>query len=346
MKKKQRRILLIMTAVIVLLGAMAGGLAYIWFGPQFHPAKTTYLYIDPDDTGDSVRAKLYRQAPLSPMARKGFEWMARLRHYDAQIHTGRYAVRPSESVYHVLSRLLRGYQEPMNLVVGSTRTIQQLARNIGRQLLADSADIATVLTDSILIDSLGYDAQTLPALIVPNTYEVYWDMTPRQFLLRMAREHERFWTQERRQKANRLGMTPVEVATLASIVEEETNRQDEKPIVAGLYINRLRLGMPLQADPTVRFAIGDFSRQRVTNTDLQLPSPYNTYLHPGLPPGPIRIATPQGLDAVLNHTEHNYLYMCAKEDLSGRHNFAANYNEHLRNARRYQQELNKRKIFR
>ena len=162
----------------------------------------------------------------------------------------------------------------------------------------------------------------------------------------MEKEHERFWNKDRRDKAQALGMTPIEVATLASIVEEETNASPEKPIVAGLYINRLHRGMPLQADPTVRFAVGDFERQRITHADLSINSPYNTYLHAGLPPGPIRIATPQGLDAVLNYARHNYLYMCAKEDFSGRHNFASNYAEHLRNARRYQQALNKRKIFR
>ena len=345
MKKNKRKHILLLMACIVGIGmAGAGALAYLWFGPQFRPAGTACIYIDRDDTIDSIYNKVEKAG--QPRAFFAFRWMAEYREYDRHIRTGRYAIRPGESVYHVLSRLRWGYQEPMNLVVGSVRQLERLARNVGNQLMTDSADIARLLADSARIASLGYDRQTLPALFIPNTYEVYWDMSAEDFLKRMAQEHERFWNQDRRSKAQALGMTPVEVATLASIVEEETNNREEKPVVAGLYINRLQRGMPLQADPTVRFAVGDFGRQRVTYADLSLDSPYNTYLHTGLPPGPIRIPTPEGLDAVLDYEHHNYLYMCAKEDFSGRHNFASNYADHLRNARRYQQALNKRKIFR
>lgn len=347
MKKKKKRLLLgVAAATLGVLAACAGLVGYAWFGPQFHPKHTVYVYIDGNDTADSVYHKVKEATHPSAFAWTGFLQMARYRRYAQHVHTGRYAIRPGESSYQVMSRLLRGYQEPTNLVVGSTRSLDRLARHVGRQLMADSADIARVLADSAHIASLGYDRQTLPALFIPNTYEVYWDMDAAGFLQRMVQEHERFWNRERRAKAQALGMTPTEVATLASIVEEETNDRAEKPVVAGLYINRLRRGIPLQADPTVRFALGDFARQRVTHADLDTDSPYNTYLHTGLPPGPIRIATPEGLDAVLNYTHHNYLYMCAKEDFSGRHNFASNYADHLRNARRYQQELNKRKIFR
>ena len=331
MEKKTKKIILWILIVAGLGMACAGTLAYLWFGPQFHPEKTAYLYIDRDDTIDSIYNKVERTG--HPRAFFAFRWMARYRKYEQHLHTGRYA------------RLRWGYQEPMNLVVGSVRQLDRLARNVGRQLMTDSADIARLLTDSLHIASLGYDRQTLPALFIPNTYEVYWDMPAEDFLQRMVQEHERFWNKDRRAKAQALGMTPAEVATLASIVEEETNAKEEKPIVAGLYINRLQRGMPLQADPTVRFAIGDFGRQRVTYADLTLDSPYNTYRYTGLPPGPIRIPTPEGLDAVLDYARHNYLYMCAKEDFSGRHNFASNYADHLRNARRYQQALNKRKIF-
>lgn len=345
MKKKTKRLIITVTALIAGIGLLCtGALGYLWFGPQFHPKSTAYVYIDTDDTIDSICNKVEKAG--NPRLFIGFHWMARYRHYEQHIHTGRYAIRKNENVYHVLSRLLRGYQEPMNLVVGSVRHLDRLARNVGRQLMADSTAIAYALNDSTHIASLGYDRQTLPALFIPDTYEVYWDMSAEDFLKRMAQEHERFWNSDRRRKAQDLGMTPVEVATLASIVEEETNNKAEKPIVAGLYLNRLKRGMPLQADPTIRFAVGDLGRQRVTYADLSLESPYNTYLHTGLPPGPIRIPTPEGLDAVLDYTRHNYLYMCAKEDFSGRHNFASNYAEHLRNARRYQQALNKRKIFR
>ena len=345
-KKKKRRLILFIAALIILMAIGTGTVSYLWFAPQFFPKHTAFVYVDADDTADSVYTKIKESTLCNSTALGSLRWMARYRHYNECVHTGRYAIRPGESVYQVLSRLLRGYQEPMNLVVGSVRHLDRLASQVGRQLMTDSADVARVLSDSARLATLGYDRQTLPALFIPNTYEVYWNMSAEAFLQRMVREHERFWNKDRRDKAKALGMTPTEVATLASIVEEETNNSDEKPIVAGLYINRLHRGIPLQADPTVRFAVGDFERQRVTHADLSADSPYNTYLHAGLPPGPIRIATPEGLDAVLNYAHHNYLYMCAKEDFSGRHNFAANYAEHLRNARRYQQALNQRKIFR
>ena len=182
-------------------------------------------------------------------------------------------------------------------------------------------------------------------LFIPETYQVYWDMSAEEFFERMQKEHQKFWNQERLDKATAIGMTPTEVCTLASIVEEETNNNPEKPMVAGLYINRLHTGMPLQADPTIKFALQDFGLRRITNAHLAVESPYNTYLNTGLPPGPIRIPSPIGLDAVLNHTKHNYLYMCAKEDFSGTHNFASNYAEHMKNARKYWNALNERKIF-
>lgn len=185
----------------------------------------------------------------------------------------------------------------------------------------------------------------MACLFIPETYQVYWDMSVEDFFKRMRKEHQRFWNQKRLDQAKAIGMTPEEVCTLASIVEEETNNNPEKPMVAGLYINRLHAGMPLQADPTVKFALQDFGLRRITNDHLTIDSPYNTYRNPGLPPGPIRIPSPVGLDAVLNHAKHNYIYMCAKEDFSGTHNFASNYADHMKNARKYWKALNERKIF-
>ena len=272
--------------------------------------------------------------------------MARYRDYAWCIHTGRYAIHPGENVYHVFSRLYRGYQEPMNLTIGSVRTLDRLARNVGEQLMIDSAEIAAPLSDSAFIHRLGYTPETLPALFIPNTYQVYWNMSVEEFFQRMQKEHAAFWNEKRRAQAQAMHMTPEEVATLASIVEEETNNNAEKPTVAGLYINRLHANMPLQADPTIKFALQNAGIRRITNADLNIDSPYNTYLHTGLPPGPIRIPSIVGLDAVLNYTRHNYLYMCAKEDFSGTHNFASNYRDHLRNARKYWNALNRRKIYR
>ena len=271
--------------------------------------------------------------------------MAQYKKYSENIHTGRYAIRPGENVYHVFSRLYRGYQEPTNLTVGSVRTLDRLARSVGKQLMIDSAEIAGLMNDSAFQQKLGYNKETLPCLFIPETYQVYWDMDTEDFLARMTKEHDRFWNPSRRAKADSLGMTPAEVATLASIVEEETNNRQEKPMVAGLYINRLRAGIPLQAAPPVKFALQDFTLRRSTIAHLEFPSPYNTYLNAGLPPGPIRIPTPAGIAAVLDYTRHNYIYMCAKEDFSGTHNFASTYAEHMQNARKYWNALNKRKIF-
>jgi UPF0755 protein len=211
--------------------------------------------------------------------------------------------------------------------------------------MIDSIDIANLLTEKSILQEYNFTKQTLPALFIPNTYQVYWNISAKDFLNRMFKEYKRFWTEERQNKAKAIGLTPIEVSILASIVEEETNNKSEKPMVAGLYINRLKKGMPLQADPTVKFAWQDFTLRRITNKHLTIDSPYNTYKIIGLPPGPIRIPSPEGIDAVLNYSKHNYLYMCAKEDFSGTHNFASTLSEHNRNARKYWDALNKRKIY-
>lgn len=329
---------------LLLIGAAGAGVLYYYlFAPQFYPTKTTFVHIDRDDTLDSIYNKVKKQGHPKQFA--GFRWMAQYRNYGQSIHTGRYAIRSGENVYHVFSRFYRGYQEPMNLTIGSVRTLDRLARSVGKQLMIDSTEIAQAMNDSIFRQKLGYTQETLPSLFIPETYQVYWDMSVEAFFERMQKEHQRFWNKERLEKAAALQMTPTEVSILASIVEEETNNAAEKPMVAGLYLNRLRIGMPLQADPTIKFALQDFGLRRITNAHLNVVSPYNTYLNAGLPPGPIRIPTTVGLDAVLNPVKHDYLYMCAKEDFSGTHNFASTLAEHTRNARKYWNALNKRKIF-
>lgn len=344
MKKRDKKIVWTLLILLLIAGGAVGGWGYNRvFAPQFHPAKKSYIYIDRDDNLDSIYNKVEKYG--NPGSMQGFRWMVWHRDYDRCIKTGRYAIRPGESVYHLFSRLYRGYQEPARLVIGSVRTLDRLARNLGEQLMIDSAEIAASLNDTLFLQSAGYNQETLPALFIPDTYEVYWNISTKELLKRLQKEHAKFWNKERKAKAEALGMTPTEVATLASIVEEETNNAAEKPMVAGLYINRLQRKMPLQADPTIKFALREFGLRRITNAHLTVPSPYNTYLNVGLPPGPIRIPTPVGIDAVLNYTHHNYLYMCAKEDFSGTHNFAATHAEHMRNARKYWNALNQRKIF-
>lgn len=341
---KKKRIVIGTFLALILIGAIGAGTGYYYlFAPQFYPKKTAYIHIDRDDTIDSICNKLKNKG--NPKNLTGFHWLAQYREYPQNIRTGRYAIRPKENVYHVFSRLYRGYQEPMNLTIGSVRTLDKIARSAGKQLMIDSAEIARTMNDSAFLQKIGYTTETMPSLFIPNTYQVYWDMSVEEFFERMQKEHQKFWNQERLAKATAIGLTAAEVSTLASIVEEETNNNQEKPMVAGLYINRLHAGMPLQADPTVKFALQDFGLRRITNAHLEINSPYNTYLNTGLPPGPIRIPSPIGLDAVLNYTKHNYIYMCAKEDFSGTHNFASNYAEHVKNARKYWNALNERKIF-
>ena len=326
------------TPVVVCLVALAA-LTYYYFMTAFTTGcEATHLYIDNDDTPDSVYAKL--QPAASPHSMTGLRTLMRHGSYHDHMHTGHYVVEPDMSTLGVYRLLSRGQQTPVRLTVPPVRTIGQMAAALGHRLMADSTALADALADSSLVAQLGFDSFTLPALFIPNTYEVYWNVSPQKLMERMKKEHDAFWTSGRQQKARALQLTPVEVQTLASIVDEETAVGAEKPRVAGLYLNRLAKGMLLQADPTVKYAVGDFTLRRILNRHLAVESPYNTYRHAGLPPGPIRIATVQAIDAVLNAEHHDYLYMCAKEDFSGTHNFARTSAEHMQNARRYQQALN------
>lgn len=312
------------------------------FNHPFHIEKSTYLYIDKDDTIDSVYTKL--ESRLNATTLRGFRLLSSVYGYQDQIHSGAYKIAPEYTTWQTFHRLRHGMQTPVRLTIPSVRTLDKLVKTVSKQIMADSASLSGLLNDSIFYTHLGYNSNTLPALFIPNTYEVYWTISPKQFIERMQKEHKRFWNEERMKKAQSIGLTPVEVTTLASIVEEETIKKSEKPMVAGLYINRLHKGMPLQADPTVKFALQDFTLKRILYKHLECESPYNTYKNPGLPPGPIRIPSIDGIESVLNYTRHNYLYMCAKEDFSGYHNFAENMTKHLQNAARYQRELNKRNI--
>ena len=340
MKKKTRNLLI--AAIACLLFGIAGiaHIYYYFFAKPFQIADTTYIYIDRDDDVDSVYTKI-KQAG-HPKQMHGFESLVRYQGYN--VKTGRYAIKPTDNMRYLHRRLSMGYQTPVKLTIGSVRTLDRMARNVSRQLMIDSTEVAKLINDTAYIQKMGYTKETLPALFIPNTYEVYWDMSAEDFMARMQKEHKAYWNEKRMKQAEAIGLTPVEVATLASIVEEETANQAEKPMVAGLYINRLKMGMPLQADPTVKFSLQEFGLKRILFKHLEVDSPYNTYKYAGLPPGPIRVPSYQGLESVLNYTKHNYIYMCAKEDFSGTHNFAVTSAQHAANARKYQQALNRRGI--
>lgn len=330
-------------AIIILLLIIWGSIvAHSVLSKPFSIKEDAYLYIYPDDDLETINNRLNDIA--HPTTLLSFSTLAELSRKADEIKTGRYKISPNMNMLTLLRHVCNHHQEPINLVLPSVRTIQDLAGKLSSKLLIDSLAIISLLEDSAYCASLGYNPQTIPALFIPNTYQVYWDISAEHLLERLQKENNTFWTVDRRAKAQALQMSPTEVSTLASIIDSETANNDEKPCIAGLYLNRLAISMPLQSDPTVIFAIGDFSIRRVRGEHLKIESPYNTYRNTGLPPGPIRISSIAGIDAVLNHDTHTYIYMCAKEDFSGTHNYASTYSEHQKNARKYIKALNQRGI--
>ena len=276
---------------------------------------------------------------------KSFQWVASKKYYDINVKPGRYKIRNRLSNNELVNMLRAGNQDPVMVVFNNVRSLDFLAGKVTPYLEADSAEFATYLADKELPAKYGFDAATFSSMFIPETYEFFWTTSPEEFTDRMKQEYEKFWDGERDRKAKKLDMTRSEVVILASIVDEETLYDDENSRVAGLYLNRLEQGIPLQADPTLKFALGDFSRQRILNEDKEVDSPYNTYKFKGLPPGPISIPSVSAIDGVLDFEKHRYLYMCAKADFSGHHAFARTYDQHLKNARAYQRQLNKKRIY-
>lgn len=334
----------------VLKWLVIGGIAffiyfvYILFAPNIFPKaeEKAFLYIPDSSTYNDVLDLLDKEAKVFNFY--SFEQASTLLQYGAKIRPGRYELKSGMNNFHLIRILRSGRQTPLKLTFNNIRTKEQLAGRLGKQLMADSASILNLLNDTAFLADYNLNPTTSVSLFIPNTYEVFWDLDAKELFVRMDKEYNKFWTDERKGKAAEIPLTPLEVSTLASIVEEETNNKKERPVVAGLYINRLKMKMPLQADPTVKFALGDFGIKRILYGHLKTNSPYNTYKVTGLPPGPIRVATPNGIDAVLNYDHHNYIYMCASEKMNGEHEFAETWEEHKINARKYQQELNNREI--
>lgn len=339
-KRTSWRYAVIFCVILTVVCAYAGWVLLTSFSSSSEQG--TYIYIYNDDTADSVYSKLGAVASSGRLA--GFRAAATLSGYSGRVHPGCYEAGGGVSMLRLLRNLRSGRQTPVRLVVPAVRTMNDMARRLSQQLMADSATLAAVFADSSLCATVDCSPATLPYLFVPDTYEVFWTITPQQLLNRMKSESDKFWNAGRKAKAGKLGLTPAEVVTLASIVDQETANDAEKPLVAGMYLNRLRTGMKLQADPTVKFALGNFSLRRILHEHLTVDSPYNTYRNAGLPPGPIAIPQVSSVEAVLDAAQHDYLYMCAKEDFSGTHNFAATYSEHLANAARYAAALNRRGI--
>ncbi len=338
--KQKNKINRFLCALAILLGVAA---AIAFWGFSFlmksYNGESQWIYI-PQNT-DSKAVKDTLENHLGAVGANAYVIWSLLDDSPESVK-GAYLVNNGENAYTIARRIERGQQTPIKVTINNVRTMQQLAERIASKMSWSSNEFLD--SCEVVLPEAGFDKAEYPAAFLPDTYEFYWTASPKKVIERLLKYRNDFWNDERREKAKKLGLSPVKVATLASIVEEETNLSDERPVVARLYLNRLNKGMLLQADPTVKFAVGDFSLRRITGRHLAINSPYNTYKNIGLPPGPIRIVEKRSIDAVLNAPKHNYLYMCAKEDFSGRHNFAVDFETHRRNASRYQAELNRRNI--
>ncbi len=342
---RRKKILAVGLLLLFMAGAIASFLAYtIVFQPNLdlEGRKYVHFYIPTGSSFQDVRDQLQSDGLIRNM--RSFTFLAERKNYPNRVMPGRYRLHQRMGNNELINLLRSGNQDPVMVTFNNIRTKEQLAGSLGSQLEADSLSILRLLNDSALLESYGKNPHTAPLLFLPNTYEFFWNASARQIMERMHREYQVFWNDSRIQKANEAGLSPVQAGILASIVERETSKVDEMARIAGVYINRLRRNMPLQADPTVVFAVGDFSITRVLNRHLAVDSPYNTYRYSGLPPGPISLPEPRVIDQVLQYENHNYLFFCAKDDFSGYHAFARTYPEHLANARRYHQALNQRRI--
>lgn len=342
---KTRNIILLVFGILIIFALAFGYWLYrtiLSSNVNTGEEKEAVIYIPTGSDFDAVMDTLNSQGLL--IRENSFRWVADLKKYPENIKPGRYIVRGGMSNNSLTNMLRGGWQSPVNVTFNYMRDVDMLAGKVGRQIEADSVSISKLLHDKEYVKQLGFNEYTLPALFLPDTYEFYWNTDAESFISRMLLEYEKFWNDERKKAAKDKGLSPVEVSILASIVDKETNKTDEMPRIAGVYLNRLHNNWLLQADPTLIFAIGDFSIRRVLNFHKETESPYNTYKYIGLPPGPICIPSVAAVKAVLNAEKHNYFYFCAKEDFSGYHNFAKTLSEHNRNAAKYQNALNHRGI--
>lgn len=342
-KRKIKKVVLLIAAMLLITVVVLGTYLYSMLFKPFTVSETSYIYIDENRDYEAIIAQLKSEAGLPN--EKLFRILADRMNYPGMVKTGRYALHEGMTMPDLIRTLRSGNQSPSNITFNNIRSMESLAGRLSKQLMIDSTTIVDQLNSREVAESFGFSNETFAAMFIPNSYEVYWDINIKSLLNRMKNEYDRFWNESRKSKAEQLGLSRVEVSTLASIVEEEATYADEYPVVAGLYLNRIKKGMRLEADPTVKFAVGDAGLQRILFKHLEVDSPYNTYKNSGLPPGPIRIPSISVIDATLSPDQHNYLFMCAKEDLSGRHNFAVTHAEHARNARAYHRALNERGIF-
>lgn len=304
------------------------------------------FYVATGDNIDDIAEKLKENKVIDDVeAFKNYATARNLK--ESTIEPGKYLIKSGATLNEVVTNFRLGYGEKeVKLTFNNTRTLSEIAEKITKNIEVTPEEFLSKISNGDVQAKYGFNKHTIRTIFIPNTYNVYWDITPDELMDRIAKEYKAFWNDERKAKAKAIGLSQSEVSTLASIVLTETAKKEDAPIIAGVYMNRIELGMPLQADPTLIFALGDFSIKRVLDVDKQIESPYNTYKYRGLPPGPIYVAPISYLDAVLNYQKHDYLYFCAKETLDGYSNFSKTYTGHLVNARNYQAALNKQKVYR
>ena len=325
------------------------GVSYVFYQAVYKvnvwtpDGKNVDVYIPTGSDFDKVNTILFEKGLI--IHRNNYRWWAEMKKYPELVKPGHYIIKDGMNNKELVDLLRSGNQVPVKVIFNNNRDIYQLASKVSQQIEPDSAAIVKVITDTNLMKEYGLKPETAGIIFIPNTYEFYWNVSEKAFVERMYQEYQKFWNSQRLEKARNLEMTIPEIITLASIVEKETNYNAEKPLIAGVYINRLNKGWRLQADPTLIFALNDYSVKRVLNMHKDIDSPYNTYKYGGLPPGPICIPSISSIDAVLNNRNEGYLYFCANADMSGTHSFAKTNRQHNRNAKEYQDALNKMKIY-
>ncbi|MFM6953630.1 MAG: endolytic transglycosylase MltG [Sphingobacteriaceae bacterium] len=341
-KKSSLKLILALIAFIILIGGITTG-KYVWrFIGGNVSNRAEYLYIPTGASFEDVLTLLKEQELLKDTA--SFRWAAQKMHFGKKVKPGKYRLSEGMSNRRLINMLKSGNQEPVTLYFQNIRLKENFVGMVSKKLEADSLSLSNLLDSTEFVHAYGFTTDNVYTLFIPNSYEFYWNTDAKSFFIKMFENYQQFWNEERLAKAKKLNLSPAEVSILASIVDSEALVDREMPTIAGLYLNRLHKGMKLEADPTVIFANNDFTIHRVLNKHLRKESPYNTYIHTGLPPGPISMPSISAIDAVLNAKSHNYIYMCAKEDFSGTHNFASTMSEHLANAKRFQQALNDRNI--
>jgi len=340
--KKSKKIFIIIAVIIVLVLGFVTVFFYLrYFSPNV-TGKQEYLYIRTGATYPDVYKTIQDQGIVKDPA--SFNAAAAGMHYINRVKPGRYHLHEGMTNRRLINMLASGAQEAVELSFHNLRQKTDFAGFVSKKLEADSASIIHLLDSTQFIEKFGFNMDNVYVIFIPNTYQVYWNTSPEKFFKRMYANYEKYWTPERKQQAAAINLSPIQVSILASIVDAEALHDDEMPTIAGLYLNRLQKGMKLESDPTLIFALQDFTIKRVLNRDKAVISPYNTYLHTGLPPGPIMMPSENALNAVLGYKKSDYLYMCAKADFSGYHAFASNITDHNNNARKWREALDARKI--